>query len=277
MFNPVLVLVVVLCIVNDVCSISIENEFIDCYKNFHNITNITNSKCKFMYELRLRKQKLIKVAQSFGTYNQCDHKTIIEIKGDSYGNSGNNMIQLTHVLMLSIYYNASVNLPEWMHKKILNHFNTNLLYSQFCIIKSLNELKNKTVTYSIPSVDIFDGYKLLKLPKYNNIGTHTKVPSFNQTTVLEVTKIFLKVYACLWSHPNPIIEYYSVSLIADHMNGNLNYTTAHKRSFEGGCSDHMYQNHKSTDLQLNEISYNKTGTVTVFPLKTHLFSSEIYL
>jgi hypothetical protein len=111
----------------------------------------------------------------------------------------------------------------------LHPFNTSKLSKHFCFTLTEPSAEHKKTVLEVTSEDSFFTWKLFLAPMYN-----ATLPAFNEKVYLDISRHFLLVFSALWSSPSHHILNATSWLIANKLHG-FNYTTVHKRSFEGGC------------------------------------------
>jgi hypothetical protein len=161
----------------------------------------------------------------------CSQKYFLMITEYQFGNSGNNLIEFTHMLWLAKNLNRTLIIPNWM-KPILKPFDTTLLESMFCYIHSVdsNYGVNKDVV-KVTSEDSFFMFKLFDDPQINST-----IPKFSNELLKELSRHFIQVYTALWSSPVPSLLGAGSWILSNHLNNSFSsYVAAHKRSMEGGC------------------------------------------
>jgi hypothetical protein len=197
--------------------------------------------------VRQRLVQLKRIAKLRTRQYHCNHQKIIRITEIPFGNSGNNLIEFTHGLWVAKHLNGTLLVPHWI-AHILKPFDTTLLRSMFCYVL-LDQFDEKnppanTAFVDITSEDSFFLFKIFSMPEYKGM-----FPELNSTMVSVMSEHFLLVYAALWSSALPHLVSSSIWIIENRMHNSLRYTSAHKRSLEGGCNKLM-----ATSLDITEFS-----------------------
>jgi hypothetical protein len=160
----------------------------------------------------------------------CNDSAFIIITEIPYGQSSNNEIEFINGLWLSQVYHYTLVVPWWMAPS-LHPFNLTRLHSHFCF--TITEPSSKKVVLEVTSEDSFLTWKLFRDRMYNST-----LPAFNEHVYLDISRHYLLVFSALWSSPSHHILNATNWLISEKLHG-FNYTSVHKRSFEGGCTKLM--------------------------------------
>jgi hypothetical protein len=204
----------------------------------------------FRQTIRRRLSILKMIALSRPRSNPCNSTKLILITEYQFGNSGNNLIELTHGLYFSFILNATLVLPPWM-STILKPFDLTTLHQAYCFTTATNYPKS-SVFMEIESEDSFFAFRLFKKPEYRSL-----LPPLNQETVLDISAHFLRVYSAFWSSPSEEFVSAAEWLIAHHLNSTLGYTSVHKRAMEGGCSKAFAPATILSDISPDEVPMNR--------------------
>ncbi|KAJ1440140.1 hypothetical protein B484DRAFT_162535 [Ochromonadaceae sp. CCMP2298] len=174
----------------------------------------------------------------------CSKDRFVFISEHPYGNSGNHIVSLANTLWVAQQMNATLILPEWI-TSTLKPFNLSVLAQTFCF--TLNPAIPKgTVNLEVTSEDSFFAFKLFHQPPFT-------LPPLSKTTVDAVSAHYVKVYAALWSNPDPSILQAADWLIHLHLLPSLHYSAVHKRSLDGGCGKIMTENTHVSDFDPKEL------------------------
>jgi len=65
------------------------------------------------------------------------------------------------------------------------------------------------------------------------------MPEWNQSTIFDVSKVFVAVYAALWSSVKPQLLEAAHYLIHHKLGDNVNYVSVHKRNLDGNCNEFL--------------------------------------
>jgi hypothetical protein len=169
------------------------------------------------------------IALSKRRHGPCNLTKLILITEYQFGNSGNNLIELTHGLYFASLLNATLVLPPWM-ATILKPFDLSTLHAGYCFTTS-QDYKKTDVFWEIESEDSFFAFQLFKKPGYMEL-----LPPLNDEILLDVSAHFLRVYSAFWSSPVEVLVSAAEWLIGHSLNSSLSYTSVHKRMMEGGCA-----------------------------------------
>jgi uncharacterized protein YceK len=180
----------------------------------------------------------------------CNNTKYMIITEYQFGRSGNNLVEFTHLIWLSSYFNATFIPPTWM-MDVLTPFNTSILESAFCLhLRGTAPTLNATVI-EVTSEDSFFLPNLWSKGHWNPYGY--QLPPLDSSLIFDLSRLFLKVYAALWSNPVGSIQSAGENIISHHLDGNFRYTSVHKRQMEGGCSKVMNHVSKVRDFSPLEI------------------------
>ena len=179
----------------------------------------------------------------------CSDDTFIYITDGGYGNTGNNMVSLTHSLWLARKLNATFNIPGFIGEAI-NHFNLTNLAEQHCFVVN-QKIPSTSKSYGITAEESFFVYRLFNSP---NKSFKAMLPPLDDEVVKDITHTFLNVYASLWSLPKPSIVTSAAWIIENYLGANFNYTSIHKRNLDGECEAIMSENSKISDYSPSELA-----------------------
>lgn len=189
------------------------------------------------------------------TKRECDPKNIVQIVEFQFGRNGNQLIEFTHGVWIAYRYNRTFMMPEWMNT-LLNPFETAYLQSMFCFREYTNPTEDMNIL-PIESADSFFAFKLANQPIFAPlfyIDSLTPTPADIPTkAVNELSLFYIAVYTALWSHPKHSILKASKWLIEHHLQGSFRYSSVHKRTLEGGCSEIFARATKLSDFSLLEL------------------------
>ena len=169
------------------------------------------------------------------------------------GNSGNNLIELTHALWVSNELNSTLVIPVWMNQ-MLNEFDLTTFFENYCSIMTFpanglsinrkanplqNKLQNRKANvrcvgcsyHELRKGDSFYVYRLYGDKVFQNL-----LPRYDQNLLKKLSQHLINVYASLWTSPSEGLIEASNHVISNYLRNDFNYTTVHKRAMEGGCS-----------------------------------------
>jgi len=201
--------------------------------------------------LRMETLKEFSSKITFDESLNCSRAKFMTITKNKFGRSGNNLIEFTHLLWLSKKYKATFVPPTWM-LEILSPFNTSILESSYCVQLRGGVPKDARKVIEVSSEESF--YLPHLWNKNNNWNPYrTSLPPLNSATIEEISLVFLKVYAALWSSPIKSVQAAGEWVITHHLNNNFRYTSVHKRQMEGACSKLLFEGAKLKDFYDDEI------------------------
>lgn len=202
--------------------------------------------------IKLRLEILRKFASSLKPVSNCPSDIFLNPGTSSYGNTGNNIIELTHGLWVARQLNATFIMPKWI-KNVMSPFNMDALSKYHCIIDDSIKLPEDAVVHSFNSMVLFHVYNIFDDEKYKEV-----LPPINEQTIKDISLFFLKTYALLWSNFDPKFITISEQFIGTYLNDNLGFTAVHKRSHEGMCSQKMTASTNISEFSAEEIPLNST-------------------
>ena len=103
----------------------------------------------------------------------------------------------------------------------------------------------------IAASDSFFIYSLFVSNEYKNI-----LHKYDNQLLKKLTHHLIEVYTSLWSSPSVALIEASNYIIAKYLG--FNYTTIHKRSLEGGCSEVISHNIGNGDFSILELPMNNS-------------------
>eukprot|EP01032_Pedospumella_encystans_P011231 gene11231-13070_t len=80
------------------------------------------------------------------------------------------------------------------------------------------------------------------------------LPDYSAHTVPDVSKLFLQVYAGLWSSPHKHIYSTALWVLEERLHADFRFVAAHKRLMEGYCQDQMSWQNPVGDFSAEEIA-----------------------
>ena len=100
-------------------------------------------------------------------------------------------------------------------------------------------------------------YKVFRDPP-ESPGISKLLPSLNGTRLegpllRSLASHFIRVYAALWASPVSLITNAGEMIIKNYLNNDLNYSSVHKRSMEGGCSKVLADSTSLSDFDASEL------------------------
>ena len=215
-----------------------------------------------------RLTRLRQIATKLGSHSHriCNaSSSYVLITEYQFGNSGNQYVELTHALWMADQLNATLVIPKYM-TPILKPFNLAILHSSFCFLQEHEYIalptssSNERVIFELESEDsfffwkIFDGAPIDRPDRKPNKA----LPPLSKNIVHNISKHYLKVFACLWSSPRAAILDEALHIISKRMNNKLNYTAVHKRSMEGGCSKLLFEETTLDDFDPQQLPMNRS-------------------
>lgn len=90
-------------------------------------------------------------------------------------------------------------------------------------------------------------------PTISKLLPHINGSALSGTLLMDIASHFVRVYAAIWAAPLPIIRQSAEAVIAENLGRSLNYSSVHKRVFEGGCSKLMTDCTSLADYSADEI------------------------
>jgi hypothetical protein len=178
----------------------------------------------------------------------CSWSSFVRVQGEHYGNTGNQMISLTHGLWLARKLNSTLLLPKWMEDAV-SHFNTTTLSTHHCFVPSTHHIPRYTQTHDIDAEESFFVHRVFndKSKPFQSF-----LPPLSEAEVDELSEVFVNVYASLWSAPRPVITASAAWIVENYLAG-FNYTTVHKRNLDGECGQIMNDMTKPSDFSPSEL------------------------
>jgi len=160
-----------------------------------------------------------------------------------FGNTGNQFVEMIHGLWLAERLGATLVIPKYMLKS-LKAFDLSTLHASFCFIQEQEflDIKGHAAQDSIEKIELeseesFFFFKILLGEKHmKRYPAQAPLPVLSPVLIQDMSLHFLRVVACFWAHVNHNLVREATHLIHKHLHSNLNYTSVHKRSMEGGCS-----------------------------------------
>lgn len=188
----------------------------------------------------------------------CDPKNIVQIVEYQFGRNGNQLIEFTHGIWVAYRHNRTFMMPEWMNTLLLP-FEVSYLHTLFCFREYTKPTDDMNIL-PIESADSFFAFKLANQPIFASlfyIDSKTPTSADIPTKVIdELSLFYISVYTALWSHPKHSIVKASKWLIEHHLQGNFRYSSVHKRTLEGGCSEIFVRATKVSDFSPSELPMN---------------------
>lgn len=173
---------------------------------------------------------------------KCNFHRFIHAEG-SYGDFSNSMIELVHGLYLAKIMNGTFIPGPWSHS-LGTVFDFKELSHHFCFIFHRSIVPRGSQVFTVPSHNLFSFTSL-----YSNPTWIPYLPPWDQSTILEVSKIFLLVYGSLWSSVRPSIVEGAQYLIHHHLGNDFMYLAAHKRDLDGQCTSLLNEIMPSSTLK----------------------------
>jgi len=160
-----------------------------------------------------------------------------------YGNTGNQFVEMIHGLWLAERLGATLVIPQYMLKS-LKAFDLSTLHASFCFVQEheFADMEGRVASDSIVRIELeseesFFLFKILLGEKHiKRYPGQTPLPILSPVLIEDMSLHFLRVVACFWAHVNHNLVSEASHLIHKQLHSNLNYTSVHKRSMEGGCS-----------------------------------------
>ena len=185
------------------------------------------------------------------------------------GNSGNNLIMLTHMLWAASVLNSTLILPSFMNS-ILSEFDLSVLHEFYCLIftpspvKILADHTPQTVVklLSTTTPDASLGHRIYEIDSYTSFyafllytddAVRPLLPKYDDNLLGVLSRHFLRVSCALWSSPSQDIVASSAYIINQYLNSNFMYTTVHKRGLDGRCSKFLSSSLKISDYNTAEM------------------------
>ena len=183
------------------------------------------------------------------------------------------------MIWLASFLNSTLLIPRYMNK-FLDEFNLTILHEVYCLKfmpsdgDSLSEddllkilpigIKNHTI-YEIDSEMSFFAFQLFRNHKISHL-----LPKYDNNLIKVLSCHYLKVYSSLWSSPAEYIISGSKYVISNHLDGNFEFSSVHKRSLEGACSSTLSRSLKTSDFSAKELPMDNkewfADLVANFPL-----------
>lgn len=234
----------------DIDNFNKKEEKFKFHRNFPHISSSlqVSSSSSLINTIHQRLESLIHLSDSIPILSyECNHSNLIVITEIPFGNSGNNLIELTHGLWIAKQYNYTLNIPIWM-RHILHPFNTSILQSKYCYNEVDSWDTSITSIIEITSEESFFLMKLFDDPKHSIV-----LPKLSMNTIQEISEHFIHIYSLLWSQVNNNILLSSLWLLENTLSSNLSYITIHKRNFEGGCNKVLATQSQVSDYPIDQL------------------------
>jgi hypothetical protein len=177
-----------------------------------------------------------------------------------FGNTGNQFVEMIHGLWLAERMGATLVVPKYMLQS-LKAFDLSTLHASFCFIQEQEfvDLEGRAAKDSIVKIDLeseesFFFFKIFQ--KENHVKRYpaqAPSPALSPVLIEEMSLHFLRVVACFWAHVNHNLVSEASHLIHKQLHSNLNYTSVHKRSMEGGCSKLLNANTVQADYNPKQL------------------------
>jgi hypothetical protein len=164
----------------------------------------------------------------------------------AYGNTGNIIISLTHSLWLAGKLNVTVVLAPWIEDSI-SHFDLSVLAQDHCFTLQ-RELPPGATKLVTSAEDSFYGYRWFSGGPYKE-----KLPPADEATIRDISKLFIRVYAALWSSPKDYILNPAKWIIQNSLQGGFGFVAVHKRSLEGQCTGILNRNTQLSEFSPKEL------------------------
>lgn len=160
-----------------------------------------------------------------------------------FGNTGNQFVEMIHGLWLAERMEATLVVPKYMLQS-LKAFDLSTLHASFCFIQEQefavlegHAAKDSIIKIELESEESFWFFKIFLGEKHvKRYPAHAPLPVLSPVLIEEMSLHFLRVVACFWAHVSHNLVSEASHLIHKQLHANLNYTSVHKRSMEGGCS-----------------------------------------
>ena len=185
----------------------------------------------------------------------CPMDAFVVITEFPWGQSGNQLIALTHGLWVAEKLNSTFVVPDYMQEH-LKSFHMQGLHSHYCFVDSViyhhhTSTEKKIKTWEIESEDAFFLPNILGTGLHANNYPKGTFPPLDSKLVDEMSLHFLDVFAMLWGHLKPVVISETLRLLRTKLGaGNFKYTAVHKRNLDGACNQLFSENFDDTDASM---------------------------
>lgn len=165
-----------------------------------------------------------------------------------FGNTGNVLIEFIHSLWVAKHVNGTLVVPKWMYDNGLAHFDLTVIKQAHCFTFEQNIPSDKKI-YSLATEASFWALTWYQ----NGLSKSFNLPEYSPKTVLEVSMLYLQVYAALWSSPHKHLYAAAMWVMEERLHADFSYVAIHKRLMEGYCQNHMAQHTSLSDFSPKEL------------------------
>lgn len=181
----------------------------------------------------------------------CHDNRLLSIS-ERYGRSGNNLIQLSRALWLSVHLNRTFVIPYWLIRE-LRPFDLQPLIQTFCVIIEIDSSNSNRVRegksadiLTLRGEDIYFGHTLYLDPhkRYGNLSQH--LPILSWPLMRRLAEHAHTVSSLLWTGANRYLRLAVSDIVLHDLGNRSDYMSIHLRSFEGQCFKML---HSATSLE----------------------------
>ena len=168
------------------------------------------------------------------------------------------------MLWLASVLNSTLMVPQYMNTMLME-FNLSTLLECYC----LRLMSSPTELFPLPGVtfanefpDESKGHIIYKIESrmaffafslYRDRAFSPLLPKYDENLIKVLSSHFVRVYCALWSSPSQNIIDSTTYIISNYLDQSFNYSTIHKRTFGGGCSEKISRASKISDFSVKEL------------------------
>ena len=208
-------------------------------------------KSPYAHEVMHNRSQLLKHVAMIGVDRDrtCSNEVFVTYSTPvGFGNTGNVMIEFIHSLWVARHVNGTLVVPKWMYENSLIHFDLKVIKQAHCFTFDQHIPADKKV-YSLVTEASFWALTWYRLGQWQSFN----LPKYGPEAILEVSKMYLQVYAALWSSPHKHLHMAAMWVLEERLHADFSYVAIHKRLMEGYCQDHMAQHTVLSDFSAEEL------------------------
>lgn len=144
-------------------------------------------------------------------------------------------------------------------KKEFEPFNTSMLNDLFCVrsIYSAPGVKNIS-SLKAAGRDVYIGGSFWTKDEYRKLWP--QLPPFDEDLMVDELALHAHhVLGALWGNIKPVYQEALIQILSKNMSNTVNYTSVHKRSFEGGCHDWVNWTRNDNIMNNGEYTVDKSS------------------
>lgn len=191
--------------------------------------------------------------------SHCSETKFLFLRG-TFGRSGNNVIQVTHMLWMSKVLNRTLLIPQ-VFNSIFQAHDLSALHTAYCFkiangmgfpntveINWNHETRAVYTTADLSNADLISVGEGESFFLFRLFSLKSLLPPLTKSVIDDISETFVSIYALLWGSVQPNLYVRASHIIENYLAGELSYTSAHKRSLEGTCDLVLQSNVQPSSL-----------------------------